>query len=33
MPHFNGGAVVVLKDGTQFKMSRSYREQIHASIG
>ena len=33
VPHYNGGAVVVLKDGTKLKMSRSYRERIHASIG
>lgn len=32
-PHFNGGAVVVLKDGTQLKMSRSYRERISVSLG
>ena len=33
VPHLNGGAVVVLKDGKQLKMSRSYREQIHATLG
>ncbi|MEM1115906.1 MAG: LytTR family DNA-binding domain-containing protein [Bacteroidota bacterium] len=33
VPHFNGGAVVVLKDGAELKMSRSYRERIHASLG
>ena len=33
VPHPNGGAVVVLKDGSQLKMSRSYRERIHAALG
>lgn len=33
VPHLNGGAVVVLKDGTQLKMSRGYRERISASLG
>ena len=33
VPHLNGGAVVVLKDGAQLKMSRSYRERINASLG
>ena len=33
VPHASGGALVVLKDGTKLKMSRSYRERIRASIG
>ena len=33
VPHLNGGAVAVLKDGSQLKMSRTYRERIHASLG
>ncbi|WP_412068878.1 LytR/AlgR family response regulator transcription factor [Rubrivirga sp. IMCC43871] len=33
VPHLNGGAVVLLKDGTQLKMSRSYRERISATLG
>lgn len=33
VPHLNGGAIVLLKDGTRLKMSRSYRERIHACLG
>ncbi len=33
VPHLNGGAFVVLKDGSRLKMSRTYRERIHASLG
>jgi two-component system LytT family response regulator len=33
VPHLNGGAQVVLKDGTRLKMSRSYRERVSASLG
>ena len=33
VPHFNGGAVVVLHDGTQLKMSRSYRDRVSATLG
>ena len=33
VPHANGGAVVVMRNGKRLKMSRSYRERIHALIG
>lgn len=33
VPHLNGGAVVLLKDGSQLKMSRSYRERVHPALG
>ncbi|NNF59431.1 MAG: response regulator transcription factor [Rhodothermaceae bacterium] len=33
VPHFNGGAVVLLQDGTQLKMSRSYRDRVSAVLG
>ena len=33
VPHFNGGAVVQLRDGTQLKMSRSYRDRVSAVLG
>ena len=29
-PWFGGDAVVVLKDGTKLRLSRTYREQFHA---
>ena len=33
VPHFNGGAIVRLQDGTQLKLSRSYRSRIAATFG
>ena len=33
VPHFNGGAVVLLQNGTQLKMSRSYRDRVSAVLG
>lgn len=33
VPHFNGGAVVMLQDGTELKMSRSYRDRVSAVLG
>jgi two-component system LytT family response regulator len=33
VPHFNGGAVVILRDGRQLKMSRSYRDRVSATLG
>lgn len=33
IPHANGGSVVVLQDGTQLKMSRSYRSRLAAMLG
>lgn len=33
VPHFNGGALVVLHDGRQLKMSRSYRARLSATLG
>jgi two-component system LytT family response regulator len=32
-PHFNGGALVILRDGTQLKLSRSYRDKVSATLG
>jgi two-component system, LytTR family, response regulator len=31
-PHFNGEYLVVLRDGTELKMSRSRREQVQAAL-
>ena len=33
VPHFNGGALVILRDGRQLKMSRSYRDRVTATLG
>lgn len=33
IPHFNGGAIVALQDGTQLKLSRSYRDRVSATLG
>lgn len=33
LPHFNGEFVVVLKDGTRVKLSRSYLEPARAALG
>lgn len=33
IPHFNGGAIVALHDGTQLKLSRSYRDRVSATLG
>jgi two-component system LytT family response regulator len=33
VPHFNGGALVILRDGRQLKMSRSYRARVSATLG
>jgi two-component system LytT family response regulator len=33
VPHFNGGAIVVLQDGTRLKLSRGYRERVTATLG
>ena len=33
VPHFNGGALVILRDGRQLKMSRSYRDRVSATLG
>jgi two-component system, LytTR family, response regulator len=33
MPHENGGSIVVLKDGKQLRMSRSYRDRLSPTLG
>jgi DNA-binding LytR/AlgR family response regulator len=33
VPHANGGAIVVLRDGKRLKLSRSYRHRVHATLG
>ncbi len=33
VPHFNGGALVILRDGRQLKMSRGYRDRVSATLG
>lgn len=33
VPHFNGGAIVHLRDGTRLKMSRGYRDRVSATLG
>ncbi len=33
IPHANGGSVVVLQDGRQLRMSRSYRDRLSAMLG
>lgn len=32
-PYFNGGAIVILQDGKQLKLSRTYREKLTATLG
>jgi len=32
-PYFRGEYIVVLQDGTQLKLSRSYKEQLEAALG
>lgn len=33
VPHFNGGALVILHDGSELKMSRTYRDRVQATLG
>lgn len=33
IPHTNGGAIVILRDNTRLKLSRSYRNQLNSSLG
>lgn len=33
VPHYNGGAIVTLTTGKQLKLSRSYRDQVNATLG
>lgn len=33
VPHANGGAIVILRDGHRLKLSRSYRHRVHATLG
>lgn len=33
VPHFNGGSIVMLCDGTRLKLSRTYRDRVHTTLG
>ena len=33
IPHANGGGIVRLHDGAKLKLSRSYRNQVNATLG
>ncbi len=33
VPHTNGGAIVILRDGARLKLSRSYRHRVNATLG
>lgn len=33
VPHTNGGAIVILRDGARLKLSRSYRNRVNAMLG
>jgi len=33
IPHAHGGAIVVLRDGSRLKLSRTYRRRIHTTLG
>lgn len=33
VPHTNGGAIVILRDGARLKLSRSYRNRVNATLG
>ena len=33
VPHFNGGSIVMLRDGTRLKLSRTYRDRVHTTLG
>ena len=33
VPHRNGGAIVLLRNGARLKLSRSYRHRVHATLG
>lgn len=33
VPHYNGGAIVVLRDGQKLKLSRGYQSRVNATLG